>query len=82
MITTCRCGLNAGADSQISTTSMGSKLDNQNIVITRECSSVGRASGCHPEGREFESLHSLFASVAQLVELLICNQAVVGSNPI
>ena len=36
--------------------------DNQKTLSHCECSSVGRASGCHPEGREFESLHSLLFS--------------------
>ena len=54
---TCRCGLNAGADSQIYDAKVN--IGQLKHHYQRECSSVGRASGCHPEGREFESLHSL-----------------------
>ena len=43
---------------------------------------VGRTLGLGPRSRKFESCHSDFASVAQLVEQLICNQPVVGPSPI
>ena len=43
---------------------------------------VGRTLGLGPRVRKFESCHSDVASVAQLVEQLICNQQVVGPNPI
>ena len=46
-------------------------------------SSAGRASGLHPEGREFNPLtvHS-FRDVAQLVAHLVWDQRVAGSNPV
>ena len=43
----------------------------------------GRMRGLGPRGWEFKSLYpDQYASVAQLAELLICNQWVVGSSPI
>ena len=48
---------------------------------SRGCSSVGRARPCQGRGRRFEPGHPLHASIAQLVERLICNQQVAGSTP-
>ena len=45
-------------------------------------SSIGRALDCDSDGCEFDSHPSTQAGVAQLVEHLICNEKVVGSNPI
>ena len=47
------------------------------------CGPIGRAPGCYPGGCWFESSHpSLYiADVVQLVEHLVANQKVVGSNP-
>ena len=49
-------------------------------------SSIGRATAFQAVGCGFESRFPLqienFAGVAQLVEQLICNQQVAGSNPV
>ena len=48
-----------------------------------DLSSAGRASALQAEGHRFEPYRShYFADVAQLAEQLICNQQVIGSNPI
>ena len=51
------CGLKADVDFQYYNMKIDIRQTKHHYL--RECSSVGRASGCHPEGREFESLHSL-----------------------
>ena len=50
----------------------------------RDVAQSGSASGLGPEGRGFKSLHpdQNYATVAQLVEQLICNQPVGGSSPL
>ena len=48
----------------------------------RDVVQSGRTLGLGPRSRKFESCHSDFASIAQLAEQLICNQQVIGSNPI
>ena len=50
-------------------------------MTPRGRSSVGRARPCQGRGRRFEPGRPLHASIAQLVERLICNQQVAGSTP-
>ena len=62
-----------------------------NNLIIWGLSSAGRASALQAEGHRFEPCRShlklinsiiQYADVAQLAELLICNQQVIGSSPI
>ena len=61
----------------------GQRFDPARLHHSRSVAQPGSASALGAEGQKFESSHSdqEFASVAQMVEQLICNHQVVGSTP-
>ena len=61
----------------------GQEFDSPHLHHARSVAQSGSASALGAEGQKFESSHSdqEFASVAQMVEQLICNHQVVGSIP-